>query len=372
MRIFPLVTALMVMSAIYLAVLERDALLGFAGVLSEDEAETAGAVSDDPPAPQVRVLAQRSTAQEIPTTIVLRGRSEAARQVEVRAETSGLVVSEPLRRGATVEAGDPLCELSSGVRKAALDEARARLEEAEINYRAASGLAEGGFAPETRLANARAALQSAQAGVDRAVEELARLVMHAPFAGRLETDTAELGSLLQPGALCATLIQLDPITLVGFATETQIDRLSEGAVAGARLASGREVMGEVSFLARASDPETRTFRVEVRVPNPDNLIRDGQSADILIQAESETGHLLPGSALTLNDAGDLGLRVVDDDGLVSFAPARLVRDTDNGMWLSGLPDQITAIVVGQEFTREGARVQVVLRDADGDNKADAP
>lgn len=367
MRIFPIFTALLVMTAIYLAVLERDALLGFAGVLSEDEPQVAAAVSDDPPAPQVQVLAKRSAAQEIPTSIVLRGRTEAARRVEVRAETAGLVISEPLRRGASVDAGDPLCEVSPGVRKAALDEARARLAEAEINYRAASGLAEGGFAPETRLANARAALQSAQAGVDRAVEEMARLVMHAPFAGRLETDTAELGSLLQPGALCATLIQLDPMTLVGFATETQIDRLVEGAPAGARLASGREVTGQISFLARAADPETRTFRVEVRVPNADNSIRDGQSVDIMIEAQAQTGHLLPGSALTLNDAGEMGLRLVDEDGLVSFAPVQLIRDTGDGVWLAGLPDQITVIILGQEFTREGARVGVVLRDTDGES-----
>lgn len=363
MRLFPLFTAFLVMNAIYLAVMERDALLSFAGVVTEAEAETMAAVSDDPPAPTVRVLVQQSTAQDIPTTVILRGRTQAARQVEVRAETSGLVVSEPLRRGANVQAGDPLCELASGVRKAALDEARARLAEAEITLRAAEGLAESGFGTDTRLANARAAFQAAQAAVDRAVEEMARLVMHAPFDGILESDTAELGSLLQPGALCATLIQLDPMTLTGFATESQIDRVEVGAPAGARLGSGREVQGSVSFLARSADPQTRTFRVEVTVANPDNSIRDGQSADIMIQAQAQRGHLLPGSALTLNDQGALGLRLVDAEGRVSFAPVSVIRDTAEGIWLEGLPEEVTAIVVGQEFTREGAIVEAVKRDS---------
>jgi membrane fusion protein, multidrug efflux system len=188
-------------------------------------------------------------------------------------------------------------------------------------------------------------------------------VMHAPFDGLLETDTAELGSLLQPGALCATLIQMDPIKLVGFATEAQVDQLVTGAQAGARLASGREVIGTVSFIARSADPQTRTFRVDVTLPNANGQIRDGQSADILIQGQEQAGHLLPGSALTLNDAGELGLRAVDDEGVVSFVPASILRDTAEGVWLGGLPDQINAITLGQEFTREGARVHVTWSDS---------
>lgn len=360
MRVFPLITAVAVTLVLYLAIMERDALLGFAGVMADELQEQSD--TDTPEAPRVRVLAQRSVAQPVATTVVLRGRTEAMRQVEIRSETSGLIVSDPLRRGASVQAGDRLCEVAPGVRKAALDEAQARMTEAEINFRAASGLSESGFATDVRLANARAALQSAQAGVDRAVEEMARLVMHAPFDAILETDTAELGSLLQPGAICATLIQLDPIKLVGYATEAQVDRLEQDAPAGARLASGREVMGTVSFIARSADAQTRTFRVDVTIPNPDGRIRDGQSADIIVQAQDQTGHLLPSSALTLNDTGELGLRLVDDAGLVSFAPAQILRDSAEGIWLAGLPDEIGAITVGQEFTREGARVHVTWDD----------
>lgn len=358
MRIFPLITALTVIATVYMLVMERSALLSFAGVVTEASAQT----EDEDAQPRVKVVAMRSVAQSVDSSVILRGRTEAPRSVEVRAETSGLIISEPLRRGARVEAGDPLCEVASGVRRAALDEARARLAEAEINFRAADGLREGGFAPETRVASAKAALQAAQAGVDRAVEDMARLVMHAPFDGLLETDTAELGSLLQPGALCATLIQLDPMKMVGFATELQVARLSEGARAGARLAGGREVFGQVSFISRSADPQTRTFRVEVTVPNGDNSISDGQSADIMIEADGREGHLIPASALTLNDAGALGLRLVDDAGHVTFSPATVLRDTDDGIWLAGLPEEIGAIIVGQEFTRDGAMVDVTWRD----------
>ncbi len=361
MRFIPVLTALSIMALLYLFVMERDALIAFASggevpVVAADPEDDAAATRRP-----VRVVVQHSERAPVETAVVLRGRTEAARRVEVRAETAGLVVSEPLRRGADIAAGDALCELSSGTRAAALAEARARLAEAEINLNAADRLSEGGFASQSRLAAAQAAQQAAQAAVDAAVEEMARLVMHAPFDGILETDTAELGTLLQPGALCATLIKLDPIRLVGFVSEAQVDRLETGAMAGGRLASGREVTGRVDFVARAADASTRTFRVEVVVDNPDNAIREGQSAEMMIRAATQEGHLLPGSALTLNDDGALGIRAVDEDDRVIFKPVTVLRDTADGMWLDGLPETVNAIVVGQEFVREGVQVHVTWR-----------
>lgn len=372
MRIVPLLTALTVTGSLYLLVMEREALLAFASnPVSADapgpDAPATGAATDTETtqgetARLVAVVAQRSTASEVENAVLLRGRTEAARQVEIRAETGGLIASTPLRRGSYVTAGDPLCVLSPGTRQAALAEAEARLAEAEINFNAAQQLSEGGFASQTRAASARAALQGAQAGVEAATQELNRLTMVAPFDGLLETDTAELGALLQPGGLCATLIQLDPMKLIGFVPETQVDRIEIGTTAGARLSGGRDIVGRVSFLSRSADPATRTFRVEVTVPNPDMSIRDGQSADIMISATGNMAHLVPGSALTLNNEGQLGLRLVGDGDIVTFAPVDVVRDTANGVWVDGLPDDATVIVLGQEYVSEGVQVAVTYRD----------
>ena len=362
MRIFSVLTAMAIMGFLYLFIMEREALMAFATGAEAAEAAPEEAVAEEAPARRVRVVAQHSVQEPVETAVVLRGRTEAARRVEVRAETAGLVVSEPLRRGADIAAGDALCELSSGTRAAALAEARARKSEAEISFTAAERLSEDGFASRTRLASARAALESAQAAVDAAVEEMARLVMHAPFDGILESDTAELGTLLQPGALCATVVQLDPIRLIGFVPEMQVDQIEVGAQAGARLTSGRTVTGEVTFLARAADPATRTFRVEITLPDSGGTIRDGQTAEIGIAATGTEAHLVPGSALTLDDAGRLGLRTVDDDSRVRFVPVDVVRDTARGIWVTGLPEAADIIVVGQEFVTDGVAVEATFRD----------
>jgi len=179
----------------------------------------------------------------------------------------------------------------------------------------------------------------------------------------LETSTAELGALLQPGDVCATVIQLDPIKMVAFVPETEVSRISVGATGRARLATGgHEIIGKVTFLSRASDPTTRTFRVEMEVPNSDLAIRDGQTAQIDIAAPGSSAHSLPASALTLDADGQLGLRTLDENSVVQFAPVQMLRDTADGVWLTGLPERVDVIVVGQEFVTAGVKVAPTFQE----------
>lgn len=408
MRLLSILTAVVVVLVLFLLVFQRSDLLQFAGV---SEAETIAAAEPqetkaeqmEDNEPTVSVVALKSEARTVDGAVVLRGRTEAIREVDVRAETTGRVISTPRRRGEMIAEGQVMCSLDPGTRQIALDDARARLQEAEarvpegqarlaeaearlaeaeINDRAASRLSEGGFASETRVASTTAAVEAARAGVQgaksevtsaeagvksaaasvaSAENELEKLDMHAPFAGLLESDTAELGSLLQQGSLCGTIIQLDTIKLVGFVPELSVDRVEIGATAGARLSSGREVVGEVTFISRSADPTTRTFRVDVEVNNEDLSIRDGQTAEIAIQADGEVAHLLPQSALTLDDGGQLGVRVVKD-GRADFAPVSVLRDTQDGIWITGLAPETEIIVVGQEFVTTGVAVDVSYRE----------
>lgn len=357
MRLMSIFSALAVLAILYMLVLERPALLALAGAVPAE------ATPEDAPAevPQLRVVTQVIERRAVESGVVLRGRTEAVRQVEVRAETNGLVVSPPMPRGASVAEGDVLCRLDAGTRAARLTEAEARLAEAQINFTTAARLSEEGFAAQTRVASAEAAVRSAQAAVEAAQTEIDKLTIRAPFDGVLEAQTAELGSLLSPGGLCATVIRLDPLLVVGYAAEAQVDRLTTGAPAGARLSNGQQVVGRVSFIARSADTATRTFRVEVTVPNPDLALRAGMSADILIGANVMEGHLVPGSALTLDNQGRLGLRLIDSDSRTFFAPVTVLRDTPQGFWVSGLPDSAEVVVVGQEYVTDGVIVAASRR-----------
>ncbi|SHI81503.1 membrane fusion protein, multidrug efflux system [Shimia gijangensis] len=411
MRIVPILTAVLVTVFLFFIVVKRDDLMSFASAeaaepdMSQNQTPDASA-TETPKTNLVRVIAIRSQSSPIGSAVILRGQTEADRQVEVRAETTARVISAPLPRGSRVSTGQTLCELDPGTRQAALgetkarlleakarvpetkarlDEAYARLEEAEINNNAAKKLSEGGFASETRVASAQAAVRAAEAGIQAAISgvqsseagiegaeaavavaerEIEHLTIRAPFAGLLETDSAELGSLMQPGSLCATVIRLDPIKVVGFVPETEVARLKVGAFSGARLATGQEVSGLVTFLSRSADQTTRTFRVEIDVPNPDLAIRDGQTAEIAIKADGADAHLVPQSALTLNDEGTMGVRTIDDQGLVDFSAITIMRDSTDGIWVTGLADQANVIIIGQEYVVKGVQAEAVFQEAD--------
>ncbi|KPU83306.1 hemolysin D [Marinosulfonomonas sp. PRT-SC04] len=413
MKPIPLIIAILVSAFLYLLVFERGELMDFANDTSAPPPpgytdQQLGADSAVPPrrdpARLVSVVAFASVAQTVDSTVMLRGRTEAARQVNVMAETSGKVVSDPLRKGAYIEAGQLLCQLDPGSRESRLVEAKARLteasarlpeakanaagaaavlSEAKISENAARRLNKNGYVSETRAAQAEATLQAALAGVEAAKaavisakasgeaakasvaateKDIEYLTITAPFSGFLETDTAELGAFLQPGALCATIIQLDPIKLVGFAPETEVERVSVGAMAAARLATGREIIGRVTFLSRSADPLTRTFRVEVEVPNAGLAIRDGQTVEIIVKSDGALAHLLPQSSLTLNNDGDLGVRYVEN-GTVGFAQVSILRDSLKGVWVTGLPMRLDVIVTGHEYVVKGVRVDVSYREA---------
>lgn len=364
-------TALVVGLALYAIVFERDRVMTFAGRTTPEPVETeASAPADDVASAEpveagsdlVSVVVLDSVASLVDTAVILRGQTEADRQVDVRSETSGLVISQPLRKGAFVEAGTVLCQIDEGTRPALLAEAEARLAEATISNTAASKLAEGGFASETRAVGAKATLQAAEAAVKAAETEIRRLTITAPFAGLLESDSAELGSLMQQGSLCATIIQLNPIKLVAYLPETAIDAVELGAGAQARLSSGRDVTGFVTFIARSADPQTRTFRVEISARNDDLAIRDGLTANIAIQADGVKAHVIPASSLTLDDGGNMGVRVVGDGDIVGFYPVSIERDTPQGVVVSGLPERASIITVGQEFVTEGVKVAIGKRE----------
>lgn len=169
---------------------------------------------------------------------------------------------------------------------------------------------------------------------------------------------AEIGAYLAPGQACGTMIELNPLLVVGDAPETEAARLRPGAPATARLVDGQVLSGRVRYVARDADPQTRTYRVEVTVPNPGNAARSGLSADLRIAAGAGAAHLVPVSALVLDSAGRQGVRYVLPDNRVAFSPVTVLEETPQGMWVSGLKGSVNVVTVGQSFVADGQKVRV--------------
>ena len=141
------------------------------------------------------------------------------------------------------------------------------------------------------------------------------------------------------------------------AAERNLGGIKVGATAEIRLVTGQKVQGKVRFVSKSAAAATRTYRVEVEIPNADGAIPDGITAEVALRMEPQEATRIPRSALTFSSAGALGVRVVDASDVVQFVPVAVVEDDQADMWVGGIANGARVIVQGQDFVREGQKVQ---------------
>lgn len=309
--------------------------------------------------PQAIMVTTRLVQPELrPGAIVLRGRTEAARTVIVRAETAGPVAAVPAAEGSFVRRGAILCRISVDARQASLDQARATLKSRQLQMQASQRLAAQGYRSQTQVLQDQANLDGATAAVRQAEVLLDQVNVRAPFSGVFDRREAEVGSYLAPGGACGTMLELDPLVIVADLAESQIGKVRVGETATATLTTGEVLNGRIRFVARDADPQTRTYRVEVVVSNPGSRARSGLSADLRIATPVSAAHRLPSSALVLGSDGRQGVRHIVGAGQVAFTPIEILEQGPDGVWVSGLDGPINLIVAGQAFVNEGQAVRV--------------
>ncbi|WP_299471544.1 efflux RND transporter periplasmic adaptor subunit [uncultured Roseibium sp.] len=311
-----------------------------------------------------RVQVLNLTAQDRQAILEVRGRTEAEAKVAVRSETTDDVVRRPAREGAFVSAGDVLCELDAGTREARVLEAKALFAQAELDHTAATKLADKGFTAQTRAAATQAGLDAAKARVQEAEMELERTIIRSPIDGVIESPMAEIGAQLDSGGICATVVNSDPMIAIGQVSELNVGQISLGMPADVKLVTGETLSGKVRYISPSAEPDTRTFRVEVELPNPDGKARDGITAVTRLPLPVEKAHKISPAILTLSDEGVVGVRAVDDDNKTAFYPVTVLGGENDGLWVGGLPEKVTVIVVGQEYVGDGEAVEPVFETAE--------
>ena len=295
--------------------------------------------------------------------VTVRGRTEAIRKVSVRSETAGAVAETPAAQGSKVKKGDVLCRLNTDARQAALREAQARLTKARLDYDASRKLAAEGFRSETAVAAEKAALDQAIANLELAELNLSRVRIVAPFDGIFDRRQVEVGDFMNVGAECGVVIQQDPFLVTGAVSEQVVGKIKKGDRGVARLSTGEEVEGVVRFVAASADPVTRTFRVEMETPNVEGSLKDGVTAEFVVFTSRRDAHHAPRSALGLDEEGKLAVRIVENNETIRVRPVRLLGEDATGVWLDGLDGSVALVTVGQDYVSDGQKVRVAASTA---------
>ena len=187
------------------------------------------------------------------------------------------------------------------------------------------------------------------------VVELNRTEVKAPFKGYVE-KIIKPGNFINRGEVCAVIIELDPVTFVAEVPEAEIKNIVKGQNVSIMLVTGEVISSKLSFVSKSATPSTRSFRVEAEVRNPEGLIRDGITGTLEISTNKILANKISPSILLLSDSGTLGIRIVNNDEIVEFLPIKILEDTQDGLWVEGIPNASNLIVRGQGFVENGQKV----------------
>lgn len=305
------------------------------------------------------VRVRNQTAEEVTRTITVNGKTAPARIVELNAETDGRVVSIGGERGDRLDRGEVIVRLDERARSARLAQAVATVKQRELEFAARQKLMGESYVSEAQLQEASAMLEAARAELARAKLDIEYMVVRAPFNGALQERQVEIGDYVKTADPIATFV--DERTLIVSANVSEFDahNVSKGEVASAKLATGETVTGIIRYVAPVADEATRTFVVELEIDNAAGKYRGGMTAELMIPAETIFAHRISPALLTLDDNGNLGIKTVNERGLVEFHRADIAMSSGEGVWIAGLPHSAVIITVGQGFVNAGALVDSV-------------
>ena len=340
---------------------------------------------------------------QIDQSIDLQGQTTHNKKIDVKSETTGNITNISFQRGDKVSAGDQLIKISLENRKELLNSSKKNLERLnkelilneknklnrlsqnkeliklyEIEYASAKQLIDKGLSSKSKLslasfnlANARSDqedilinFESQKSNIESQIAnvisqlknielDIENTTINSPFSGIISNKMIEVSEYITPGNILFTIIDLNPIKIQGYLSEFDVNKVSLGTKALIENTNGIKKEGNISFISPSAETSTRTFEITIEAENSDLSFKSGITTKITIAGSELKAHKIPPSILTLQDDGTVGVKAVNSENIVIFYPTATVKDTIDGIWVSGLPDTVNLIVTGQEYVAVG-------------------
>ena len=328
-------------------------------VSNDDRAPQENIEKSEPKKDLMKVQFKKALFEPYTKKITLNGRSEASKNVTIRAEAEGQVTEILHEQGEQITKGEDIVKINIQERSVRVREARELVKQRKIEYEAARELIKQGFASNVRLAQTQSAYESARASLKRSQIDLEKTTILAPFDGVLGKRHVDIGDYLRVGDEVTDIVDLNPLKIAVFVNEKEIVQLKKGNSASLNFAGGERREGVVAFIAPAADMQSRTFRVEIEMNNEINSLPAGLTAQVDIEVLSKQAVKIPPSVLTLNDDGAVGVKIIDADSKAQFQTIEILEDTANHLWVKGVENGARIVMVGQDFLVPGQMVEAI-------------
>ena len=312
---------------------------------------------------------------------------------QIQPHVSGYIIRQNYKEGSVVRKGDVLFQIDPRPFKAALDQAKGQLAQAEAQL----GKARLDVQRDTPLAQARAIAQSqldteiqaklgtqalvqaAKANVEQAQLNLEWTQVTSLINGIAGIAQVQIGNLVGPSSVLTSVSQVDPIKTYFTVSEQEFTDFhrrfpTEQSVAEQRkriplqllLADGSvyERPGTIYFADREVNPATGAIRIAGVFPNPNNLLRPGGYGRVRASAKTQSGALLVPQRAVIELQGSRQVAVVGNDNKVSIRPI-MVGERVGKFWIvtEGLKPGERVVVEGLMKVRDGAPVKAVSADS---------
>ena len=209
---------------------------------------------------------------------------------------------------------------------------------------------------ESTLANLEAQISNVKSLLKNIKLDIAKTNISAPFDGIISEKMVEETEFISIGTPLFTIIDLDPIKIEGYLSEFDVNKVSVGTNATIEDSNGIKKNGTITFISPSAEISTRTFEITIEANNKDLTYKSGITTKIIIKGSELKAHKIPPSILTLLDDGTVGVKAVNKENNVVFYPTKTIKDTIDGMWVSGLPESVNLIISGQEYISIGEKI----------------
>jgi len=352
-----------------------------AGVLAAagcgDDPAAQGAAAGGPPGGEMQLPVEAVTVQPQPLGGGLQtvGSLRADESVVVRPEVGGRISRIHFEEGGRVEAGQPLFTLDASLARAALEEAEANLENSRRANARAAELADSQLIARSDLDQTRASFAVDQARVASARAALSKMVLRAPFSGRIGLREVSVGDFVSVGQDLVPLVRMDPIEVDFNVPEGALSRIDTGQKIRVTVDAfpGEAFTGEVVAIAPVIDPNSRSVQLRAEIPNPDARLRPGQFAKLVLDTSSAAakGLLVPEQALMQEGETRFVYTVVD--GKAKKTPVTTGNRVPGKVEIvEGLEAGDVVITAGQTKPMMHEGLAVMVLPADGAAGGGAP
>jgi membrane fusion protein, multidrug efflux system len=309
---------------------------------------------------QIMVKVINSQATPKKKVLNLNGITKASKVIDIKAETEGIIFSIPVKKGQFLKKGDIIVKLDERNHLKQLEEAEADYSRQLLSYNATKATFDKNLSSAISLADATTRLKAAENAVKSAKDDIEKTISNAPedgFVDNIYVEEGDFAAVMQSSKF-ATFLVLNPLQIIAYIPEKNIQEAPSATEANVIFSDKKEVVGQIKFLSKIADAATKTYKVEIELPNEDYKINSGQTVQIKIPLSDIISHHIPRSALNLDMKGDISVKTVDDANKVKIVSVELIDEDADGFWVTGLPESTKIITLGHQYVKNGELVNV--------------